>query len=100
MKTWRLKKKDYDSFAFELKEKLDELKRTDTDYIVNVIRSMGVTIYKNEKVETSLWIRFTIILFPIAFRILFAFLPINYIISGKWGYNIKWLKDWVDALGI
>lgn len=100
MKTWRLKKIDYDSFAFQLTQKLDKLKRTDTDDIVNVIRSMGVTIYKNEKVETSLWIRFTIILFPIAFIILFAFLPINYIISGKWGYNIKWLKDWVDALGI
>jgi hypothetical protein len=100
MKTWRLKKKDYYDFALDLKSKLDELKRTDTDNIVNVIRSMGVTIYKNEKVETSLWIRFTIILFPIAFIVLFALLPINYIISGKWGYNIKWLKDWVDALGI
>ena len=54
MKTWRLKKKDYYDFALDLKSKLDELKRTDTDNIVNVIRSMGVTIYKNEKVETSL----------------------------------------------
>jgi|LakMenEpi03Aug12_release.lakeMendotaPanAssembly.Ray.scaffolds.fasta_scaffold61001_2 hypothetical protein len=54
MKTWRLKKIDYNSFAFQLTQKLDELKRTDTDNIVNVIRSMGVTIYKNEKVETSL----------------------------------------------
>lgn len=99
MKTWRLKRKDYDDFAYDLKRNLEELDRTDTDYIANIIRSMNVTIYKNEKVETPLWIRFTIILFPIAYIVLFAFLPINYIITGKWGYNIKWLKDWVDALG-
>jgi len=100
MKTWRLKKKDYNSFAYELSRNIDSLENTDTDYLADTIRSMGVTIYKNEKVETPLWIRLTIILFPVAYIILFAFLPINYIISGHWGYHMKWLKDWVDALGI
>jgi hypothetical protein len=100
MKTWRLKKKDNYSFAYELSRNIDTLKNTNIDDLADTIRLMNVTIYSNEKVNTSPWIRLTIIFIPIIFIPLFIFLPINYMITGHWGYNIKWLKDWVDALGI
>ncbi len=58
------------------------------------VRLSFLYFYKNkQKQKTSLFWRLTIIPFGIYYVIAFSFLPINYLITGKWGYGRKFIDN-------
>ena len=96
---WRLRKNDYYFTAIDLKKAIPELKNCDAEQIESHLRGTNLMFYKAEKVSTSLAVRLTLPFAFILMVILFACSPINYIISGHWGYNWLWLSNWLKQLG-
>jgi len=100
MKTfWRLRKKDLYTVAIDLKKSIPELQKLPADDIENYLRGLDMVFYYREKVNTSVLIRLTLPFAFILMIILFVLTPINYIITGHWGYKMKWLANWFSALG-
>lgn len=67
------------------------------------VRFSDFYFFKRKKQVKNLWLRLTIILFPIVWLLLFISLPITFIITGKWGYDdnkVKWFKNWAYLLNI
>jgi len=91
---------DYNSVAFELQNRIPELKKCNADDIVDRLRGSDLEFYKKEKIETPLIIRFTLPFALIFMLILLIGMPIKYIISGKWGYRIDWINNWFKSLGL
>ena len=97
---WRLKKADYYFTAIELKKRIPELKGLNADTITDNLRGSNLEFFYKEKVETNVLIRLTLPFALIIGLILFIFSPINYMITGHWGYKTKWLTNWFKALGL
>lgn len=96
---WRLRYINSFSAGLELKRHLPELKGMDGEILGYKLDNTKLDFYESEQATTPLWIRLTL---PFAFIIalvLFLGMPINYIITGRWGYKIVWLKNWLSALG-
>lgn len=92
-------KLDYWSAAFELRQRIPELKKLDNEIIIDYLRGSNLEFYKIEKKKTPFYIRLTLP-FAIIFVILaFIFSPINFIITGHWnyGHNDK-IINWLSAL--
>lgn len=100
MKTfWRLTKMDYHQAAFRLKEVLPELSKKYSDEIVNHLRGTDLQFYYVEKVKQPVWIRLTLPIALIVMLTLFLLLPVNFIITGHWGYKYAPLTNWLRSLG-
>ncbi len=96
---WRLRKKDYYFTAIELQKRLRGLKNSSVDDIENDLRGTNLQFYYTESVSASLWIRLTL---PFAFIVmigLIIFMPINFMITGRWGYKWESLTNWFRAVG-
>ena len=66
-----------------------------------LIEKAPFQFFKQERKENSVWFRLTILFVPIVIILLLLFLPLNYIITGRWGYNMKktfWLIRWLDRM--
>ena len=96
---WRLKKQDYFMTAIELQKCLPELEKCSIERIENHLRGSQLVFYKKENVRTSFVMRITLPLSFVAMIVLFIGMPINYIISGKWGYKRNWIANWFRSLG-
>lgn len=102
MKFSNLKK----AFDYEIKEWLiKSLELTPYQqskmYEHEIIRFSPFEFYKLKKKTVNPLIRLTIIVYPIAWLALLLFLPINYFISGRWGYSkIQWFTKWSHMLNL
>ena len=96
---WRLRKTDYYMTAIDLKKRIPELSKVDAEYITSRLRGSNMEFYKRETVKTPFYSRLTLIPALVLMLVLFIFMPVNYIISGKWGYKWIWLKNWLNSLG-
>lgn len=69
-----------------------------------IIRFSPFYFYKSAKEKTPILWRFTLPLFPFYWTILVLFLPINWMMTGKWGYgrnfHDKFHSKWVRKLGL
>jgi hypothetical protein len=100
MKTfWRLTRKDYYFTAIDLKKIFPELKDLYTENIVDRLRGSDLDFYYSEKVKTPIWIRLTLPIALIVMLTLFILTPVNYMITGYWGYKYKSLTNWLRSLG-
>lgn len=86
---------------------IDNLKLTkDQQYNLRnyeFVRKSPFYFYKKKEKINNIWFRLTLLFFPIIWIFLFITLPINFIITGKWGYNdknilIKLIHDWMQKL--
>lgn len=59
-----------------------------------------VSVYEEVKVKTPFLIRLTLLFFVVVFIVLFLFMPLKYIIDGKWGYQNEFLRNWSQSLGL
>lgn len=96
---WRLQKQDYFFVAIELKKRIPELGQCNAEYLADKLRGSNIKFYKTEKKETPLLIRLTLPFAIILFLALFLLLPIKYVITGRWGYKVEWIQNWLRALG-
>ena len=100
MKTfWRLRRKDYYFTAIELKRILPDLKRLDVDEIVDHLRGSDMEFYYTEKIKSPIWIRLTLPIALVVMLTLFLLMPVNYMITGHWGYKYEPLTNWLRSLG-
>lgn len=100
MKTfWKYHTVDYFFVALELKKRIPELKNTDAEWVVDHLRGSNLLFFKQEKTPVPFYVRLTLIPAIIVMTVLTIFLPVNYIITGQWGYNWLWLKNWFTSLG-
>lgn len=96
---WRLTKQDYYFTAIELKKIIPELKHCDTGHITSHLRGSNMEFYYLEQIKTPFWIRLTLPFGLLTMLILLIISPINYIISGHWGYKVQWLSNYFRSLG-
>ena len=71
--------------------------------VYEAIKYSHLSFYKERERISNIWIRASIILYPIIWLLLFLALPIKFIIKGSWGYrteDIKWFYKWGNNLGI
>ena len=57
---------------------------------------------KNKRAE-NIFIRLSIVFLPFVWLILVFGLPINFFITGNWGYNdekISWFSKWISKIGL
>lgn len=71
-------------------------------YDNDTIRMSPFEFYKRKKKISNIWLRLSIIFLPIVWLLLFIGLPINFIITGRWGYNSKFnfIINWLDNLNV
>lgn len=101
MKTfWRLRKKDQYFTALELKKVIPQLKSCDVETIEDHLRDLDMEFYQTEKIKSPIWIRLTLPLAFIIMIVLYILMPINYIITGHWGYKYESLTNWLRSLGL
>ncbi len=96
---WRLSRKDGYFTAIELKRILPELKNSYTETIEDNLRHSDLEFYYKEKVKSPFWIRLTLPFALLVMLTLFILMPINYIITGHWGYKFVPLTNWLRSLG-
>ena len=65
-----------------------------------LLEDNDVKLFIKKKFDTPFWIRFTLPLFILVFILLFLFMPIKYMLVGKWGYHWEWIRRWSQALGL
>lgn len=69
------------------------------DKLSRIVEYAPFYFYKEKDYQPNFLLRLSILLFPIAYLILLLGLPINFIITGKWGYGkINWFLNWLDNL--
>jgi len=96
---WRLRKLDYYSTACELQKIFPELNEQNVGRIEAGLAGRNLEFYKTEKVRTKFAMRLTLPFWCIVVIVLLIFTPIHYVITGHWGYRIKWIQNWIKALG-
>lgn len=66
----------------------------------NIIENGHFYIFEDKKYQSNIWLRLSIVFYPIVWLLLFIGLPINYIVTGRWGYNRKWnfIINWIDKI--
>ena len=65
-----------------------------------VLNYSGFYLFKRVKKVKSIWLRMSIVLIPFVWLILMILLPINFIITGSWGYGkrLDFILNWLDSL--
>lgn len=67
----------------------------------NFVEGSPYEFFENETKKVGFWIRFTMPLFFIVYLVLMLFLPINFLIKGRWNYgNLKFMQNWQSKLKI
>ena len=82
-------------------ETFPELKYLSSEELADRFANLGIDFYTNDEDSVTPLIRLTL---PIAFvviLIMFLFLPVNFILSGRWGYNFSKknvIRNWFEML--
>lgn len=95
---WRVKKKSTNFLAYELRNAIPELERLTTEEVESYIRDLDVEFIYKEKVKAKPLIRLTLPFAFIVWLLMVMFLPVNYLIIGKWGYQNEFFENWFRSL--
>jgi hypothetical protein len=95
---YKLREEDSRFFAIDLKDQLSKHIIT-TEVIEDCLNNTDFTIYVHKKGKKSslLW-RLTLPFYPVVLLILILSLPINFLITGDWGYELLWFRNWTERL--
>lgn len=108
MKLYNLKKASNYEVRKWIESSVPELtsyqkQRIRSDYD-EIIRFAPFEFYKKKKkTGNSIFTRLSILPLLILLLILFLLLPINFVVSGRWGYDpdkVKWLNNWMHNVGL
>lgn len=78
-----------------------ELSKVDDEEMANRFADLGIDFYTEEKAPVPLMMRLTLPIALILFVLMLIWLPIQFIITGKWGYALKKenkILNWFKAL--
>ena len=96
----RLKRVNEYFVACKLKNIMPQLKNVDVEVIEDYLERTNCIFYEEKSKPTPKWLRFTLPFALILFILMFLFLPINFIITGRWGYNRNGALNWFKSLNI
>ncbi len=85
----------------KFRELFPELNHISREKMCDRWSSLGIDFYTEEKTSVSFWIRLTLPFALIVMIFMFLFLPINFIITGKWGYGYSknnFVYNWLKSL--
>ena len=74
-----------------------------SEVLAEHIRKSNLIIYRRKKKYSNFWFRLTTPLFMITCLFVWLSLPIVFILTGRWGYDIKkvqWFINWMSKLGL
>lgn len=95
-----LRDKGYFDTAYELNKMFDEFNNTPVMDIEEKLRCSDMRFYEYKLEPVPVWMRFTLPFALVMWVLMFAFLPINFMINGKWGYEQGgWIYNWFKSLG-
>ena len=84
-----------------LKRRIDNIRRDEYELIFDEILSSGKYEFTERQISKGTpLIRLTLPFAFITMIIMLIFLPVNYIIFGRWNYDITWIRNWFSRLGI
>ena len=83
----------------KFRETFPELNKVSMEDMCIRWKSLGINFYTEEKVEVGGWVRLTLPFALVMWVLLFITLPLNFIITGKWGYG-DYLYNWFKSLGL
>lgn len=69
----------------------------------DIRRTASINFYLRKRQTKNVLLRLTVVAIPAVFLLLLAFLPINYFITGRWGYEygkVKWYSSWLHACNL
>ena len=90
----------YMNYIPKFRETFPELKELSNEELCERWKEMDVEFYSIKQKPVRFWVRLTLPLALILMLLMYIYLPINFIIKGKWGYEIhknkfqiyNWLK--------
>lgn len=71
------------------KELFPELSKVDSEKLADRFIELGLDFYTEEKTPVSFITRFTLPFALITMTLMFIFIPVNFLITGNWGYSIS-----------
>ena len=83
------------------KKNFPEIKHVDNEELAQRFYKLGLDFYTEEKTKVSPLIRWTMPFAIITIILMFAGIPINFLFTGHWGYNLSKnnkLLNWFRAL--
>lgn len=92
----------YMNYVPNFQETFPELKNLTREELADRFKSLGVEFYTAERKPVPILIRLTMPFAFITFVIMVLFMPLHYLITGRWHYRLKdnsKLMNWFDAVG-
>ena len=97
----RMNSYGHSNYIPRLKETFPELSKVDSEELADRWDSLGLDFSGEEKKAVSFWRRLTLPLGIIVLVLLFIGLPINFMITGHWGYSLgkkNYILNWLRSL--
>ena len=73
----------------KFRELFPELSKVDSEKLADRFIELGLDFYTEEKTTVKPLIRLTLPFAIIVMILMFIFIPINFLITGNWGYSIS-----------
>jgi hypothetical protein len=77
-----------------LKDEIPQIINISSDDIANYMRGSGLIIYKMSNNKVPFYIRITLPFAIITMILMLLLLPVNFIFTGRWRYNIEFIASW------
>ena len=91
---------NYANYIPRFKEVFPELSKIDSEDLADRFIDLNIDFFYEDKAPVIWWIRLTLPFALIMMLLMFLFLPINFILFGKWGYGysennrvLNWFKS-------
>jgi len=97
-KTWS---HGYLNYIPQFQETFPELKKLSSEELCDRFQKLNMEFYYEKITPVKPWLRLTLPFAIILFILMFISLPINFIITGSWGYPLKeknYILNWFRSL--
>lgn len=92
----------YMNYIPKFQETFPELKHLTREELADRFITLGVEFYTSKRKPVPIWIRLTMPFALITIVMMILFMPLNYLITGYWRYDLKnngKLMNWFNAVG-
>jgi hypothetical protein len=91
----------YLNYIPRFREEFPELSKLDSEELAQRFRRLNLEFYYEKQKPVKFWVRLTLPFALITYLIMFFSLPLNFIISGEWGYSFNeknFILNWLRSL--
>ena len=88
------------TFAIKFKKEFPELSKLDSEELCERLIKLNMEFYYTEPTKVGILTRLSMPFALIMMLLMIVFLPINFIITGSWGYKWDRIFNWFKAVGI